>query len=90
VRFGTDAARLEPDRGQATPSQVAGDAERSAALLDVIDGLSEDHATVIRLVHREGLTLVEAGRRMGRTPDATRMLYGRAIGRIASRMPDGG
>jgi DNA-directed RNA polymerase specialized sigma24 family protein len=56
----------------------------------VIDGLSEDHATVIRLVHREGLTLVEAGRRMGRTPDATRMLYGRAIGRIASRMPDGG
>jgi len=51
-----------------------------------VDALAEDHATVIRLVHQEGLTLVEAGRRMGRTPDATRMLYGRAMQRLAARL----
>ena len=56
----------------------------------MIDSLSPDHATVIRLVHQEGLTLVEAGRRMGRTADATRMLYGRAMHRLAGRLPDPG
>jgi RNA polymerase sigma-70 factor (ECF subfamily) len=86
VRFATDAERLEPDLGQQTPSQAAGEAEESAALRAVVDGLTKDHATVIRLVHEEGLTLVEAGRRMGRTPDATRMLYGRAMQRLALRL----
>jgi RNA polymerase sigma-70 factor (ECF subfamily) len=86
VRFATEAERLEPDRGQPTPSQAAGDAEEAAALRSVVDGLEADHATVIRLVHEEGLTLVEAGRRMGRSPDATRMLYGRAMQRLAGRL----
>jgi len=86
VRFATAAERLEPDLGQQTPSQAAGDAEESAALRAVVDELAGDHATVIRLVHQEGLTLVDAGRRMGRTPDATRMLYGRAIQRLAARL----
>jgi RNA polymerase sigma-70 factor (ECF subfamily) len=88
VRFATAAEHLEADRAQPTPSQAAGDAEESAALRAVIEGLSPDHATVIRLVHQEGLSLVEAGRRMGRSPDATRMLYGRAMHRLADRLPD--
>src|SRR5262245_11855120 len=88
VRFATAAERLEPDPGEPTPSQVVGDAERAASVRALVDGLSEDHATVIRLVHEEGLSLVEAGRRMGRSPDATRMLYGRAMSRLASRLPD--
>jgi RNA polymerase sigma-70 factor (ECF subfamily) len=87
VRFATEAAHLEPDVGQQTPSQVVGDDERAATLRAAIAGLDEDHATVIRLVHEEGLTLVDAGRRMGRTPDATRMLYGRAMQRLADRLP---
>ena len=86
VRLATEAARLEPDRGQATPSVEVRDAEESARLRAVVDSLSDDYATVIRLVHREGLTLVEAGARMGRTPDATRMLYNRAMDRLADRM----
>jgi RNA polymerase sigma-70 factor (ECF subfamily) len=86
VRFATRAQHLEPDPGQPTPSQAAGEAEESAALRDVVDGLSPDHAAVIRLVHEDGLTLVEAGRRLGRTPDATRMLYGRAMQRLAARL----
>jgi RNA polymerase sigma-70 factor (ECF subfamily) len=90
VRLATEAARFEPDRGQATPSVLVRDAEESARLRAVVDSLSEDYATVIRLVHREGLTLVEAGARMGRTPDATRMLYNRAMDRLADRMGDSG
>jgi RNA polymerase sigma-70 factor, ECF subfamily len=86
VRLAKEAARLEPDRGQATPSGEVRDAEESARLRAVVDSLSDDYATVIRLVHREGLTLVEAGARMGRTPDATRMLYNRAMDRLADRM----
>jgi len=87
VRWATRAQHLEPDVGQQTPSQVVGDDERAAALRAAVAGLDEDHATVIRLVHEEGLTLVDAGRRMGRTPDATRMLYGRAMQRLADRLP---
>jgi RNA polymerase sigma-70 factor (ECF subfamily) len=86
VRLGTEAARREPDRGQPTPSVEVRDAEESARLRAVVDSLSDDYASVIRLVHREGLTLVEAGARMGRTPDATRMLYNRAMDRLADRM----
>jgi RNA polymerase sigma-70 factor (ECF subfamily) len=90
VRFATAAERLEPDKGQATPSQAAGDAEESAALRAVIEGLPPDHTRVIRLVHQEGLSLVEAGQRMGRSPDATRMLYGRAMLGLAGRLTDDG
>jgi len=89
VRWATRAQHLEPDLGQPTPSQVVGDDERAATLRAAVAGLDEDHATVIRLVHEEGLTLVDAGRRMGRTPDATRMLYGRAMQRLADRLPPG-
>lgn len=90
VRFATQAQHLEPDPLEPTPSQVVGDAERAASLRAAVAGLDPDHATVIRLVHEEGLTLVDAGKRMGRTPDATRMLYGRAMQRLAERLPPGG
>jgi len=86
VRLVTEAARLEPDRRQATPSVEVRDAEEKVRLRAIVDSLSEDYATVIRLVHQEGLTLVEAGARMGRTPDATRKLYSRAMVRLADRI----
>ena len=87
VRFATKAQHLEPDPLQPTPSQVVGDAERAASLRAAVAELDPDHAAVIRLVHEEGLTLVDAGKRMGRSPDATRMLYGRAMQRLAERLP---
>jgi RNA polymerase sigma-70 factor (ECF subfamily) len=90
VRWATKAQHLEPDLSQPTPSQVVGDDERADALREAVAGLDPDHANVIRLVHEEGLTLVDAGRRMGRTPDATRMLYGRAMQRLADRLPPPG
>ena len=74
------------DAGQASPSVEAHDAERSAALRGAIDELASDHATVLRLIHQEGLTLVEAGARMGRSADAVRKLYGRALVQLGSRV----
>ena len=41
-------------------------------------------------VHRDGLTLTEAGTRMGRTADAARKLYGRAVARLTESLMDGG
>jgi DNA-directed RNA polymerase specialized sigma24 family protein len=38
------------------------------------------------LVHQEGLTLVEAGERMGRSADAVRKLYGRALACLVDRV----
>jgi RNA polymerase sigma-70 factor (ECF subfamily) len=89
VRLATEAAGLEPARGQPSPSAELKDEEEAARLRAVIESLSEDYATVIRLVHDEGLTLVEAGARMGRTPDAARMLYSRAMERLSDRLGGG-
>jgi len=86
-RLATDASVV--DAGQPSPSVEVAAAEQAAALREAIDELASDHATVLRLVHQEGLTLVEAGARMGRSADAVRKLYGRALvqlgGRVRSR-----
>jgi RNA polymerase sigma-70 factor (ECF subfamily) len=83
-RLVTDASVV--DAGQPSPSVEAAAAEKSAALRDAIDDLPSDHAAVLRLIHQEGLTLVEAGARMGRSADAVRKLYGRALVRLGGRI----
>jgi DNA-directed RNA polymerase specialized sigma24 family protein len=44
----------------------------------------------VLLVHIEGLTLVDAGARMGRSADAVRKLYGRALAAMAPRLRGAG
>jgi RNA polymerase sigma-70 factor (ECF subfamily) len=65
-----------------TPSGEAASAEESRRLRARMDGLQTDYRTILRLVHDEGLSLVAAGVRMGRSPDAARMLYGRAVAKL--------
>ena len=62
-----------------TPSAVAMGKELDAALANGLANLPEDYRTVLRLVHEEGLRLADAGERMGRSPEAVRKLYGRAL-----------
>lgn len=69
-----------------TPSEEAMSAEALESLRAHVQGLAEDHRTVLHLVHREGLTLVQAAARMNRSPDAVRKLYGRAVTRLSERM----
>jgi RNA polymerase sigma-70 factor (ECF subfamily) len=72
-----------PALPQASPSGQVAAAEESAALRAVVGGLPEDQRMVVRLVHEEELSLVEAGARMGRSADAARMLYSRALSRLS-------
>jgi len=86
-RLATGAAVA--DAGQASPSAEVASIERSAALRAAIDDLPSDQAAVVRWVHQEGLTLTEAGARMGRSADAARKLYGRALVRLGGRLGGG-
>src|SRR5262245_39861848 len=81
VRLATEAERLAAATGQRTPSAEVLDAEESARVRAVVASLPADYATVMQLVHQEGLTLADAAARMGRSPDAARKLYRRALAR---------
>jgi len=69
-----------------SPSVQAMEAEERAALWQAVDDLPEDYRTVLRLVHESGLSLAEAGARMGRSADAARKLYARAVARLSEGM----
>ena len=86
ARLLTDEARSIPSSDQPSPSEVAMAGESAAELRRAIESLPEDHATVLRLVYLDGLTLVQAGERMGRSADAVRKTYGRALTRLAEKM----
>ena len=86
ARLLTDEARSIPSPDEPSPSEVAMAGESAAELRSVIESLSEDHAAVLRLVYLDGLTLAQAGERMGRSADAVRKRYGRALTRLAEKM----
>jgi RNA polymerase sigma-70 factor (ECF subfamily) len=84
LRLATDAGVAQPD--QPSPSGEVAAAEQSAQIRAAVDGLPSDYAVVIRLIHQDGLSLVEAGERMGRSADAARKLYGRALACLVYRV----
>jgi RNA polymerase sigma-70 factor (ECF subfamily) len=51
-------------------------------LSDALAQLSADHRDVIVLHHLEGLGWEDVGRRMGRTADAVRKLWTRALSQL--------
>jgi RNA polymerase sigma factor (sigma-70 family) len=71
---------------QTSPSQAAVADEEQRVLGDAMAALPEDYAAVLRHVHVEGLTLAETGARMGRSADAARKLYARAMSELAARL----
>jgi RNA polymerase sigma-70 factor (ECF subfamily) len=79
VGGGTTAARLAVTSGDPSPSAAAIGNEESARLAAAMERLSTEHREVIRLVHELRLPLAEAGARMGRSADAARKLYARAV-----------
>jgi RNA polymerase sigma-70 factor (ECF subfamily) len=79
-----DGFGAAPD--QTSPSQAAVSAEEQEVLRAAVASLPDDYATVVRLVHIEGLKLADAGARMGRSADAARKLYGRALEAMADRL----
>jgi RNA polymerase sigma factor (sigma-70 family) len=69
-----------------SPSQVAIGRETREAAQRALATLPPTYQEVIRLVQGEGLTLAQAGERMGRSRDAVKGLYSRALGRLANEL----
>ena len=65
-----------------TPSWEAATEEEAERLRLAVAQLSEEHRTVLELRHRERLRFAEIGERMGRSSDAARMLWARAVERL--------
>lgn len=69
-----------------TPSDSAARRNEMDRVLAAMDGLAPAYQEVLRLVHFQGLTLAEAGSILGRTPNATCKIYGRALARLRERL----
>jgi RNA polymerase sigma-70 factor (ECF subfamily) len=78
-------ARLLP-RDRSTPSQGAAERERTVLLADAIERLEPDHREVLVLRSIQELEWSEVGRRTGRSPDAARGMWGRALRELARLM----
>ncbi|MHC4470458.1 MAG: sigma-70 family RNA polymerase sigma factor [Planctomycetota bacterium] len=65
-----------------SPSQVVAGSELKEAVREAFARLPEDFREVIDLLQVEHLSLEEAADRMGRTKEAVKKLYGRALSRL--------
>lgn len=62
-----------------SPSEEVAAAEQSRAVRRVLETLSADDQQVLRLVRMDGLSVREAAEQMGRSLEAVKKLYGRAL-----------
>jgi RNA polymerase sigma factor (sigma-70 family) len=67
----------------ASPSQAAMAAEAREVAARVFRALPTHYREVIRLVREDGLNLKESADRLGRSHDATKKLYGRALAQFS-------
>lgn len=82
-RGGGDGNRWEPKVEDLSVTRQVAREEEFAILREALDDLSDDHRKAITLVFFQGMTLRQAGERMGgRTEDAVRMLLRRAESRL--------
>ncbi len=79
------AANLLPANG-ASPSQGAAARERAVLLADVLERLPAAHRDVIVLRSIQELEWSEVGRRTGRTAEAARVMWGRAVRELGRAM----
>ena len=91
---------LEEDEGQ-TPHSIAADAprspiqrvaeeEESAALMSALSRLPEPHREVIVLRHWKGWSFLQIGKALGRSDDAVRKIWARALVRLKKELPAAG
>lgn len=72
----------------ASPSAEAAGEEERTLVANAIEAMEGDDRLVLRLVHLEGKDFPEAARELGRSPDAARKLYARAVLRLGRRIRD--
>lgn len=88
IALRTNAEVVAGPADHTSPSLQVANAEETAAVRRAVDELPSAYREVVRLIHQEGLTLVEAGARMGRSAEAARKLYGRALAVLAGEIDD--
>jgi RNA polymerase sigma-70 factor (ECF subfamily) len=71
---------------QPTPSVMLMVGERAKAVQLALERLPKDHRDVILMRYQEQLTFEEVGRRMGRSADAARKLWWRALVRLQEEL----
>lgn len=76
------AATPDPPADIPTPSRVIADREEETAVQQAIATLPDDYQTVLTLRYREGLPFEVIAERMGRTGNAVRKLWARAVERL--------
>ncbi|MFO0810514.1 MAG: sigma-70 family RNA polymerase sigma factor [Gemmataceae bacterium] len=69
-----------------TPSVQVMANEQLRLLHAAIERLPDDYREVMGLRYREGLSFEDVGRRLGRSADAARMLWARAVERLRQEM----
>ena len=74
------------DSEATTPSGHAVQTEQAGLVQQALERLPSDYRTVVLLRHRDRLTFGEIAARLGRSPDAARMLWCRAIDRLAREL----
>jgi RNA polymerase sigma-70 factor (ECF subfamily) len=84
-----DGAAVTPHLAGAgpTPSRDVMAGERADAVRAAIARLPDDYQTVLRLRYDEDLPFDEVARQMGRTPNAVRKLWSRAVERLQQELP---
>ncbi len=75
----SEAGPPEPAAGGPTPSVAAMTEEHAAALRRALERLPDEYRQAIVLRSQEGLPFEEVGLRLGRSPNAARKLWLRAI-----------
>ncbi|MEM9558108.1 MAG: sigma-70 family RNA polymerase sigma factor [Acidobacteriota bacterium] len=80
-------AAAEPLRSEVSRIHLHDQARRLEA---AIEALEEPHREMILLRRFEELSFPQIGRLLGKSPDACRMLYGRAMAALTVRLSDGG
>lgn len=92
-RSATREVRLDPNDSiaaddpayradQLTPSAEAMAREQNTALHDGLNRLPEEYRRVILMRYRDGLPFEEIGRMLGRSSEAARKLWGRAVEKL--------
>jgi RNA polymerase sigma-70 factor (ECF subfamily) len=65
-----------------SPSSIVSAEERDRMLWAALGNLSEDYRQVLLLRHQQSCTFEEIGTRLGRSPNAARKLWLRALERL--------
>jgi RNA polymerase sigma-70 factor (ECF subfamily) len=79
-----DGPRVPAD--SATPSRVLGEAEQAEALRRAVERLPEDYRAVLAWRYQDALSFEEIGQRLGRTANAARKLWLRAVQQLQQEL----